>query len=64
VLREEHHDGTESAYAYNADGLLMKASNEEGIIEFSRDRAGRIVSESFGGTASNANTTKTATASA
>jgi RHS repeat-associated protein len=49
VLREEHHDGTGSAYAYNADGALIKASNEEGIIEFKRDKAGRTVEENYGG---------------
>ena len=49
VIREEHHDGTASAYVYNPDGLLVKAENSEGIVELGRDKAGRIIRESFGG---------------
>ena len=49
VIQEEHHDETKTLYAYNPDDLLLKAENENGIVELGRDRAGRIVSESFGG---------------
>ncbi|MDR3340844.1 MAG: DUF6531 domain-containing protein, partial [Candidatus Symbiothrix sp.] len=48
VVREEHHDETGASYHYNADGLLIEALNEEGLIRFKRDRAGRIVQETCG----------------
>jgi len=48
IVREEHHDESWTAYRYNPDGLLKEAINENGVIRFKHDRAGRIIEETQG----------------
>jgi RHS repeat-associated protein len=45
IVREEHSDGSTTAYKYNADGLLTEAFNEDSHIKLQRDKAGRITKE-------------------
>jgi len=48
VVHELQYDGVETAYRYNADGLLIEALNQEGKIALTRDKQGRIVQEMQG----------------
>jgi RHS repeat-associated protein len=48
ILKEEHSDGSLTAYKYNADGLLTEAFNEHSHILLKRDGAGRIITEKQG----------------
>jgi RHS repeat-associated protein len=45
VVKEEHSDGSLTAYRYNKDGLLAEAFNEESHIALQRDKMGRVVKE-------------------
>ena len=38
ILKEEQYDGEVSLYAYDKDGMLVKAENNENLLEFTRDR--------------------------
>lgn len=49
ISRIEHHDGTWTTYTYNKDGLLTEAVNSNSHIKFTRDEAGRVVSENQDG---------------
>ena len=49
MLEERHHDGRTSRFAYDGDGLLLRAENEETKVAFKRDAAGRVIKETQGG---------------
>ena len=48
-MEERHHDGRTSRFAYDGDGLLLRAENGETKVAFKRDAAGRVVKEAQGG---------------
>ncbi|MET3880522.1 DUF6531 domain-containing protein [Chitinophaga sp. OAE865] len=48
LVREEHYDGSVTAYGYNKDGLLTGAFNEDGAVTIQRDNYGRVISETQG----------------
>ncbi len=45
VKRVQHSDGTGEYYQYRADGELLVAENEHGLISFERDTLGRVLKE-------------------
>lgn len=49
IVKEEHSDGSLTAYRYNKDSLLAEAFNEEMHIALQRDKTGRVVKEIQGG---------------
>jgi YD repeat-containing protein len=48
IVKEDHFDGTGTAYRYNSDGMLTEAVNQDGHIKFVRDAAGRVIKEQQG----------------
>ena len=47
-MEERHHDGRTSRFAYDGDGLLLRAENGETEVAFKRDAAGRVIKETQG----------------
>lgn len=45
LVREEHSDGTVTAYGYNKDGFITEAFNEDGAIRLQRNAAGQVTQE-------------------
>ncbi len=48
VVRSEHSDGSWQTYSYDRNGLLTEAGNENGVVRFLRDAAGRVIEERSG----------------
>jgi RHS repeat-associated protein len=48
IILERHHDGGETAFRYDKDGLLLEAVNGDGHILLKRDKAGRVIKETQG----------------
>ncbi|WP_108805296.1 DUF6531 domain-containing protein [Aquimarina sp. Aq107] len=49
ISRIDYKDGTWATYSYNKDGLLTEAVNQNSHVKFTRDQAGRILSENQDG---------------
>jgi len=49
ICRVEHNDDSWATYSYDADGNLIEAANEQSHVIFTRDSAGRILSENQDG---------------
>ena len=47
-MEERHHDGRTSRFAFDGDGLLLRAENEGAKVAFKRDAAGRVIKETQG----------------
>ena len=45
IIRADYHDKTWETFAYNKNGELIGASNQDTTVKFERDATGRIVKE-------------------
>ncbi|MFJ1492359.1 DUF6531 domain-containing protein [Capnocytophaga canis] len=47
IRQIEYADGSCELYGYNADGLLISASNLESVVELERDAQGNVIKQTF-----------------